>query len=562
MIINDQEKVDSVLSEEGSTQGDVGAMAMYAIGIRPLINTLQEQTDSSKCQQVWYADDSSGAGKLIEIRKWWDVLNKDGPKYGYFPKPSKTILIIKNPQDLQMANELFNGTGITITLEGERHLGAVIGSNEFRSRYISTKVGKWIQDVEQLAKIADDEPQLAYSAFTKALSMRWCFLQRTIPDTKTYFEPLEGTIRDKLIPAIIGRRVTDLERKIISLPVRLGGMGIQNPTLTADTEFRNSTIITQNLTTLIENQEQNLENYDEERLMSEIKRMKTEKEEAFMEQLEEIKQVVDLKLCRSIDLACEKGAGAWLSALPLQSLSYTLNKQEFRDAICLRYGWRIPNTPAYCACGSKNSVDHTLNCKRGGYVNMRHNNIRDFEATLLKEVCRDVKIEPMLLPVGNSESRSSNQAERARLDVSAVGIWSTMERTFLDVRVMHVNSPSYMDKTPQQIYLQHEREKKYTYNHRILEIEKGTFTPLVFSTTGGMGPECTKYHKRIAELVSVKRDEAYADVMNYIRTRIRFALLKSTLIAVRGVRGRSRRGNTSLEDTSLNLVPARETYEV
>ena len=537
-------------------------LCMYAIGIRPLINTLQEQTDSSKCQQVWYADDSSGAGKLIEIRKWWDVLNKDGPKYGYFPKPSKTILIIKNPQDLQMANELFNGTGITITLEGERHLGAVIGSNEFRSRYISTKVGKWIQDVEQLAKIADDEPQLAYSAFTKALSMRWCFLQRTIPDTKTYFEPLEGTIRDKLIPAIIGRRVTDLERKIISLPVRLGGMGIQNPTLTADTEFRNSTIITQNLTTLIENQEQNLENYDEERLMSEIKRMKTEKEEAFMEQLEEIKQVVDLKLCRSIDLACEKGAGAWLSALPLQSLSYTLNKQEFRDAICLRYGWRITNTPAYCAFGSKNSVDHTLNCKRGGYVNMRHNNIRDFEATLLKEVCRDVKIEPMLLPVGNSESRSSNQAERARLDVSAVGIWSTMERTFLDVRVMHVNSPSYMDKTPQQIYLQHEREKKYTYNHRILEIEKGTFTPLVFSTTGGMGPECTKYHKRIAELVSVKRDEAYADVMNYIRTRIRFALLKSTLIAVRGVRGRSRRGNTSLEDTSLNLVPARETYEV
>ena len=193
---------------------------------------------------------------------------------------------------------------------------------------------------------------------------------------------------------------------------------------------------------------------------------------------------------------------------------------------------------------------------------MRHNNIRDFEATLLREVCRDVKIEPMLLPVGNSESRSSNQAERARLDVSAVGIWSTMERTFLDVRVMHVNSPSYMDKTPQQIYLQHEREKKYTYNHRILEIEKGTFTPLVFSTTGGMGPECTKYHKRIAELVTVKRDEAYADMMNYIRTRIRFALLKSTLIAVRGVRGRSRRGNTSLEDTSLNLVPARETYEV
>ena len=168
----------------------------------------------------------------------------------------------------------------------------------------------------------------------------------------------------------------------------------------------------------------------------------------------------------------------------------------------------------------------------------------------------------MLLPVGNSETSSSNQAERARLDVSAVGIWSTFERTFLDVRVVHVNSPSYMDKTPEQIYLQHEREKKRTYNHRILEIEKGTFTPLVYSTTGGMGPECTIYHKRIAELLSVKRGEAYADVINFIRTRIRFSLLKSTLIAVRGVRGKSRRGESSFTDTSLNLVPCRETYEV
>jgi len=163
--------------------------------------------------------------------------------------------------------------------------------------------------------------------------------------------------------------------------------------------------------------------------------------------------------------------------------------------------------------------------------------------------------------VGNTETRSSNQAERARLDVSAVGIWSPMERTFLDVRVMHVNSPSYMDKTPEQIYLQHEREKKRTYNHRILEIEKGTFTPLVFSTTGGMGPESTIYLKRIAELVAVKRGETYAEVMNFIRTRIRFALLKSTLIAVRGVRGKNRRGD-SITDTSLNLIPSRETYEV
>jgi len=50
----------------------------------------------------------------------------------------------------------------------------------------------------------------------------------------------------------------------------------------------------------------------------------------------------------------EKGAGSWLTVLPLKSHDYCLNKQEFRDAICLRYGWKIPNTPRVCGCGKPN----------------------------------------------------------------------------------------------------------------------------------------------------------------------------------------------------------------
>ena len=195
---------------------------------------------------------------------------------------------------------------------------------------------------------------------------------------------------------------------------------------------------------------------------------------------------------------------------------------------------------------------------------MRHNNnLRDFEATLLREVCKDVKVEPELLPIGSSSTRSTNLAEKARLDVSAIGVWSPMERTFLDVRVMHPNSPSYADKTPDQLYLQHEREKKRTYNDRILQVEKGSFSPLIFSTSGGMGPEATKYHKRIAELIATKKGEVYADVMNHVRTKIRFSLLKSTLIAVRGERGtRKRRVDTMMSDLSLNLTPTQVSYEV
>ena len=89
---------------------------------------------------------------------------------------------------------------------------------------------------------------------------------------------------------------------------------------------------------------------------------------------------------RILELSKEKGCGAWLTSLPIQSLGYTLNKQEFRDSVCLRYGWNIPNTPSYCQCKSENDVNHALNCKLGGYVAMRHNRVRDLEAALMKEV--------------------------------------------------------------------------------------------------------------------------------------------------------------------------------
>ena len=110
---------------------------------------------------------------------------------------------------------------------------------------------------------------------------------------------------------------------------------------------------------------------------------------------------------------------------------------------------------------------------------MRHNRVRDLEASILKDVCKDIRVEPELLPIGNC-TNSDNTAERARLDVSAVGVWSPMERTFMDVRIVHPNSPSYQGKKMEKIYEMHENEKKRKYNQRIIQVEKASFTPLVF----------------------------------------------------------------------------------
>ena len=228
---------------------------------------------------------------------------------------------------------------------------------------------------------------------------------------------------------------------------------------------------------------------------------------------------------------------------------YVLNKQEFRDSICLRYGWRIPNTPAYCQCGKKNDIDHTLSCPNGGYTIMRHNCVRDLEGELMKEVCRDVKIEPDLIPVSEQE-----KVDKARLDVSGVGVWGTHERTFLDVKIFHPNCPSYANMEMEKAYVLHENTKKRKYKERVLNVEHGTLTPVVFSTTGGAGPEANSHHKRIAQLISTKRKEDYSCVINYIRTRLRFNLLRSILIAVRGERGKRIKPDP-ISEIEFGMVP-------
>ena len=114
---------ETLMSEEGTTQGDPLAMAMYAIGILPLIRSLSNES----IKQVWYADDSAACGDLAHLRSWWDRLAEIGPKYGYQQNALKTWLIVKEDKS-DDAIATFQGTGVNITLEGKTHLGAALGT--------------------------------------------------------------------------------------------------------------------------------------------------------------------------------------------------------------------------------------------------------------------------------------------------------------------------------------------------------------------------------------------------------------------------------------------------
>ena len=128
----------------------------------------------------------------------------------------------------------------------------------------------------------------------------------------------------------------------------------------------------------------------------------------------------------------------------------------------------------------------------------------------------------------------------------------------MDIRVFHPNAPSYQKKPLQTLYREQERSKKAAYNSRVIQVEKSTFTPMVFSTFGGMGNECHRALQRAAGKMADKRKERYADVMGHISTKIRMCLLRSILLSVRGSRGTSKTSTKPLSSVAFNLIPGCE----
>ena len=70
-------------------------------------------------------------------------------------------------------------------------------------------------------------------------------------------------------------------------------------------------------------------------------------------------------------------------------------------------------------------IQHAMSCKKGGFITIRHNDLRDLTANLLTEVCKDVDIEPQLLPVMGEtfENRTANTSNEARVDIKSRRFW-------------------------------------------------------------------------------------------------------------------------------------------
>ena len=346
-------------------------------------------------------------------------------------------------------------------------------------------------------------------------------------------------IRFQLLPAITGRDAfSDLERDLFALPTRMGGLGITNLILEANDCYVASREITAPLSMLIIQQSNHFPNIissQQDKIKQEIKRKERQQQ---ANRAKSVKEGLSPQLQCAMDLNQEKGASHWLNVLPLSSEGFALHKSAFRDALCLRYGWHLKHLPTHCRCGKDFSVEHAFTCSYGGYPSLRHNAIRDTTADLMREVCHDVKVEPHLQPLSGEklQHRTSISDDNARLDIKARGFWGgPFESAFFDVRVFNPIAPSNMKSSIESTFRKQENEKKRAYHQRVLEVEHGSFTPIVLSASGGMGRLASTTYSRLARLIAEKWGITYGQCMDWIRCMLSFtSLLHSAIMCLRG----------------------------
>ena len=113
---------------------------------------------------------------------------------------------------MQKAQCLFSNTGIKLTTDGQRHLGAAIGPSDFRTQYAAEKVTKWCNELHPLADFAKTQPHAVYSAFTHGIFSQYTYFMRTIPGMHKFIKPIDEVIRLELLPALLNSIAPEVDR--------------------------------------------------------------------------------------------------------------------------------------------------------------------------------------------------------------------------------------------------------------------------------------------------------------------------------------------------------------
>ena len=134
-------------------------------------------------------------------------------------------------------------------------------------------------------------------------------------------------------------------------------------------------------------------------------------------------------------------------------------------------------------------------------------------------------------------------------DLAIRGVWSHQSEALLDIRVVDTDGQAYLSRSPSDVLAKAEEEKKAKYLSAC-EARRALFTPICVSVDG---MEANAFLKRLGDRLSLKWMSPYSEVINWIRTRLTFAIIRASLLCLRGSRTKWRSIDTC-DGAPLDLI--------
>ena len=242
------------------------------------------------------------------------------------------------------------------------------------------------------------------------------------------------------MPALFDGSLSDAVLQLFALPTRLAGLGVLDPTSMPTEIFKASkqgTVVIANA--LIGKDTfchvSHLDALNEARQMH-----RKVQEDLHQSSLESILAKFTHERQRSVRRAIKGKTSAWLNVVPLESCHFDLAPSQFRDGLAIRYQRQPSCIPIKCdGCSANFTLQHALDCKTGGLVIQRHNEVRDCLGDMAAQVWSQVVREPM---VKEAESKADGPGLRADLGIR--GVWTPQVEALFDIKVFDTDAPSHL----------------------------------------------------------------------------------------------------------------------
>ena len=209
--------------------------------------------------------------------------------------------------------DIFKDSDIKFTLEGKRHLGAAIGSEEYKNNYMKEKIEEWRKEITELSKIAQSQPQAAFAGFIFGEQHKFTYFLRTLKGMEEHLKPLDEAINNELLPALFGGKISANERKLISLPIKLGGLGISIVSEKAEEYYQNSQKCTKALIEIIKEQGDILPDINQVKKAKQ--EVKIDGEKKLHDGKENILNQIPPECRRTVEEIEKNGTSSWLNVM-------------------------------------------------------------------------------------------------------------------------------------------------------------------------------------------------------------------------------------------------------